>query len=110
MSIFRRWRRQPKGWARVCGGRSRRPRFGAGSNAGPDHVAENRAPLAAALGVRPDHLVPAYQIHTPDVVALDGPWAPQQRPRADALVTKRPGLAIAVTTADCGPVLLADGR
>jgi YfiH family protein len=83
---------------------------GVGSNDEPAHVAENRARMAASLGVRPDHLVTAYQIHSPDVVTLDGPWAPQQRPRADALVTKRPGLAIAVTTADCGPVLLADGR
>jgi YfiH family protein len=82
---------------------------GVGSNDEPAHVAENRARMAASLGVRPDHLVTAYQIHSPDVVTLDGPWAPQQRPRADALVTKRPGLAIAVTTADCGPVLLADG-
>jgi YfiH family protein len=42
------------------------------------------------------------------VVTVDEPWEPQQRPRADALVTRVPGLAIGVTTADCGPVLLAD--
>jgi YfiH family protein len=82
---------------------------GVGSNDEPGHVAENRARMAASLGVRPDHLLTAYQIHSPDAVIIDGPWAPQQqRPRADALVTKRPGLAIAVSTADCGPVLLAD--
>jgi YfiH family protein len=81
---------------------------GVGSHDEPSHVAENRARMAASLGVRPDHLLTAYQIHSPDVVIIDGPWAPHRRPRADALVTKRPGLAIAVTTADCGPVLLAD--
>jgi polyphenol oxidase len=83
---------------------------GVGSNDEPGHVAENRARMAAALGVSPEHLVTAYQIHSPHVAVIDGPWAPPQRPRADALVTKRPGLAIAVTTADCGPVLLADER
>jgi YfiH family protein len=83
---------------------------GTGSNDEPCHVAENRARMAASLGVRPDHLLTAYQTHSADVAIIDGPWAPQQRPRADALVTKRPGLAIAVTTADCGPVLLADER
>src|SRR5713226_2460757 len=81
---------------------------GIGSHDEPGHVAENRARMAASLGVRPDQLLTAYQIHSPDVVIIDRPWAAHQRPRADALVTKRPGLAIAVTTADCGPVLLAD--
>jgi YfiH family protein len=83
---------------------------GVGSNDEPGNVAENRARMAASLGVASEHLVTAYQIHSPDVAIIDGPWAPRQRPRADALVTKRPGLAIAVTTADCGPVLLADER
>src|SRR5262249_55109178 len=54
-------------------------------------------------------LLTAYQIHSPDVVIVDRPWSTRERPRADALVTKCQGLAIAVTTADCGPVLLADG-
>jgi YfiH family protein len=81
---------------------------GVGSHDEPGHVIENRARMAASLGVRPDHLLTAYQIHSPDVVIIDRPWAAHQRPRADALVTKRPGVAIAVTTADCGPVLLAD--
>jgi len=83
---------------------------GTGSNDEPGRVAENRARMAASLGVRPDHLLTAYQIHSPDVAIIDGPWTLDRRPRADALVTKRPGLAIGVTTADCGPVLLADER
>ena len=36
------------------------------------------------------------------------PWPSNERPRADAIVTRVPGLAIGVSTADCGPVLLAD--
>jgi YfiH family protein len=83
---------------------------GVGSNDEPGHVAENRARMATSLGLSPEHLVTAYQTHSPDVAVIDSRWAPHQRPRADALVTKRPGLAIAVTTADCGPVLLADER
>lgn len=81
---------------------------GIGSRDEPHKVAENRARMAAALGVRPDHLVTAYQIHSAEVVIVDRPWTLQERPRADALVTTSPGVALAVTTADCGPVLLAD--
>jgi YfiH family protein len=81
---------------------------GPGSDDAPAKVAENRARMAAALGVAPDRLLTAYQIHSPDVVTVERPWEPQQRPRADAIVTRVPGLAIGVTTADCGPVLLAD--
>jgi YfiH family protein len=83
---------------------------GTGSNDTPTRVVENRARMAAALGVEPDAFVTAYQIHSPDVVTIDRPWAPQQRPRADAIVTRTPGLGIGVTTADCGPVLFADGE
>src|SRR6202035_5133333 len=49
-----------------------------------------------------------YQIHSPNVVVAETPWPPQARPRADAIVTRMRALAIGVTTADCGPVLLAD--
>jgi YfiH family protein len=81
---------------------------GVGSQDMPAHVAENRARMAAALGVAPDRLVTAYQVHSPDVVTVEAPWPPGQRPRADAIVTSVPGLALGITTADCGPVLFAD--
>jgi purine-nucleoside/S-methyl-5'-thioadenosine phosphorylase / adenosine deaminase len=81
---------------------------GPGSDDAPAKVAENRARMAAALRVASDRLLTAYQLHSPDVVTVERPWEPQQRPRADAIVTRVPGLAIGVTTADCGPVLLAD--
>ncbi len=81
---------------------------GVGSNDAPDKVAENRARMAAALGVSPDRLLTAYQIHSPDVVVADKPWTQENRPRADAIVTRTPRLAIGVSTADCGPLLLAD--
>ena len=83
---------------------------GVGSNDAPAKVTENRARMAAALGVKPDHLLTAYQIHSPDVVVADQPWTQEKRPHADAIVTRTPRLAIGVSTADCGPLLLADSE
>ncbi len=81
---------------------------GLGSRDLPARVAENRARMASALGVAPDRLVTAYQIHSPDVVVAEAPWTRATAPHADAVVTRVPGLAVGITTADCGPVLLAD--
>jgi YfiH family protein len=83
---------------------------GVGSKDDPGQVTENRARMAASLGVAADHLLTPYQIHSPDVVIAEQPWAPGQRPRADAIVTQVPGLAIGVSTADCGPLLFADAE
>jgi YfiH family protein len=81
---------------------------GVGSDDERTHVAENRARMAAALGVGRDSLLSAYQIHSADVVVAETPWTHEARPRADAIVTRVPGLAIGISTADCGPVLFAD--
>ena len=81
---------------------------GTGSNDTPEKVAENRARMATALGVAPERLLTAYQIHSPDVVVVDRPWS--ERPRADAIVTRTPKLAVGVSTADCGPLLFADAE
>ena len=83
---------------------------GVGSNDAPDKVAENRARMAAALGVTPDRLLTPYQIHSPEVVVAERPWTHEDRPRADAIVTRTPSLAIGVSTADCGPLLFADSE
>jgi purine-nucleoside/S-methyl-5'-thioadenosine phosphorylase / adenosine deaminase len=81
---------------------------GLGSRDSAAHIAENRGRMAAALGVEPRCLLTAYQNHSPDVLVADAPWSAQMRPRADAIVTRTRGLAVGVTTADCGPILLAD--
>jgi polyphenol oxidase len=81
---------------------------GIGSRDAPDNVRENRARMAASLGVAPTHLVSCYQIHSPNVVVAGTPWTRETTPRADAIVTKVPGLAIGVSTADCGPILFAE--
>ncbi|MGB9294566.1 MAG: peptidoglycan editing factor PgeF [Pseudolabrys sp.] len=83
---------------------------GVGSNDAPDKVAENRARMAAALGVKADRLITPYQIHSADVVVANEPWTRENRPRADAIVTRVPRLAIGVSTADCGPLLFADSE
>jgi polyphenol oxidase len=81
---------------------------GVGSKDNIEHVTENRARMAAAVGVTPDRFVTAYQIHSPHVVVVETPWTAETRPRADAIVTRMRALAIGISTADCGPVLLAD--
>src|SRR3954462_11902792 len=81
---------------------------GTGSHDKPENVVENRARMAAAVGVTPENFLTAYQIHSPDVVVAEKPWPQSDRPRADAIVTRVPGLAIGISTADCGPVLFAD--
>ncbi len=83
---------------------------GLGSDDERGRVIENRARMAAALGVEPSHFATVHQFHSPDVVVIERPWDEAERPRADALVTRTPSLAIAVSSADCGPVLFADEK
>jgi YfiH family protein len=81
---------------------------GVGSSDRAENVTENRARMAAALAVKPERFLTCYQVHSPDVIVAKEPWPQQARPRADAIVTREPQLAIGVSTADCGPVLFAD--
>ena len=81
---------------------------GIGSNDDPVHVAENRRRMAEQMGVASEHFLTLFQIHSPDVVVASAPWDNASRPRADAIVTRTEGLAIGVTAADCGPILLVD--
>lgn len=83
---------------------------GLGSKDDPARVHENRRRMASALHVQPSHFLTVYQVHSPDVAIVAEPWPNDERPHADALVTRTPGLAIGITTADCGPVLFADPK
>ncbi len=80
---------------------------GPGSKDDPAKVAENRARMAAQMGVTPETFLTLHQVHSPDTVVASGPWN-GARPKADAIITRTEGLAIGVTTADCGPILLVD--
>jgi polyphenol oxidase len=81
---------------------------GLGSNDDPKHVTENRRRMAEQMGVAPDRFLSVHQVHSPDAVVANGPWDGRARPRADAIVTRTEGIAIGITAADCGPILLVD--
>ena len=83
---------------------------GMGSGDDKTVVRMNRTIVADTLKVREPHLITAYQVHSPNVMVVEHPWEAGERPRADGMVTVKPGLAIAVLTADCGPILFADAQ
>ncbi|WP_099249268.1 peptidoglycan editing factor PgeF [Mycobacterium sp. shizuoka-1] len=85
--------------------------FNLGDHVGddPKAVAANRARLAAAIGLPGDHVIWMNQTHSDHVALVDGPRS-DAVDDTDALVTTTPGLALAVVTADCVPVLMADAR
>lgn len=80
--------------------------FGSGDDAA--HVAENRTRALNQIELEADRLVTAYQTHSSEVAAVTRPWAPEDAPKVDAMVTKERSLALGILTADCAPVLLAD--
>jgi len=73
-------------------------------------VNENRRRVAVHLGAKPENLLSCYQIHSPDVVTVTAVWTPDNRPEADAMVTKEKGIALGILTADCAPVLFVDPK
>lgn len=88
----------------VSGGIYESLNSGEGSGDAARNIAENRARIAAALEAQ--WLLSCYQVHSPDVVTVTGPWS--ERPKADAMVTDRPGLGLCILSADCTPVLFSD--
>jgi YfiH family protein len=74
----------------------------------PAAVRANRERAAHALGREPGRVVWMNQVHGRAVAVVDRPWGEQPVPEADAIVTTRADLTLAVLTADCVPVLLAD--
>ena len=79
---------------------------GFGSTDQADIVAVNRARVADALSLAPENLCGCHQVHSADVVTVTAPH--DTPPRADALVTDQPGVALVILTADCQPVLFSD--
>lgn len=78
-----------------------------GSDDNRDNVLENRRRAVAAV-LPGSALSRVYQIHSADVVTVTEPIDQHNPPKADALVTNRPGFLLAVQTADCVPVLFYD--
>lgn len=80
---------------------------GLGSADDRDRVIENRNRVGRWFDASADRLATVHQVHSPDVVTVDGSYA-GERPQADALVTATPGVVLGVLSADCGPILFAD--
>ena len=81
---------------------------GQGSSDQSEIVAINRSRVAASLGLAAQSLVTVHQVHSATAVPVETPF--DTPPRADAMVTATPGLALGVLSADCQPVLFADVR
>jgi YfiH family protein len=81
---------------------------GFGSKDETVHVAENRARAMKSLRLVPAALVTSKQVHGTETMVVEKPWPEDQAPRADALVTRMPGLALGILSADCAPILFAD--
>jgi polyphenol oxidase len=82
---------------------------GFGSSDDREAIAENRRRAVDAL-LSGAELATVHQIHSAEVVVAEQAWPQDQRPRADAMVTDRPNLLLGILTADCAPVLFADGE
>jgi len=80
---------------------------GSGSLDQRDAVQTNRHLVAGAMGVAEDHLLSVHQVHSADVLVVEGA-PPQIRPKVDAMVCATKGVALGILTADCQPVLFAD--
>jgi len=83
---------------------------GPGSADDPEQVAANRARVSEHLGAEPPEIATLYQVHSAIALCIDAPVPCNDRPKADAIVTRTPGLAVGVLTADCAPVLFADAQ
>jgi YfiH family protein len=83
---------------------------GYGSGDDRDRVMENRRRALAMIGLPPEALATAYQVHSAEVAEVTEPWPLDARPKVDAMVTTRPGIALGIGTADCAPVLFADPK
>jgi YfiH family protein len=91
--------------AGVCAGLN----VGLGSSDDREAIAENRRRAAAAVAPG-SKLVTLHQVHSAEAIYVTAPYADDARPKADAMVTDRPGLLLGILTADCAPVLLVDRK
>jgi hypothetical protein len=83
---------------------------GPGSRDDLEHVLENRRRALAALIGGESRLVTLHQVHSAKGVVVDEPWQIGNGPKADAMATNVPGIALGILTADCAPILFADAE
>ena len=82
---------------------------GYGRGDDPVLIAENRRRAIDAV-LPGAQLATVHQVHSPTVVTVEYAWLQDDRPRADAMVSDRPGILLGVLTADCAPVLFVDAQ
>lgn len=80
--------------------------IGQGSDDEAQNIRDNRDRIRDAVGA--EKLLSCFQVHSAKAITVTEPW--RTRPQADAMVTKVPGLALCVLSADCVPVLFADAE
>ena len=83
---------------------------GLGSKDERANVLENRSRVAAHFGAQGSQLLTCHQIHSALAVFVEKPWAFDAQPKADAIVTRTPGLVLGALAADCTPILFADPK
>lgn len=83
---------------------------GAGSDDRPENITQNKRIAMQTLGIEADNLATLYQIHSTDVVRISEYSQIHEKPKADAMVTRVPGVALGILTADCVPILFADAK
>jgi YfiH family protein len=82
---------------------------GWGSGDAREAIAENRRRAVGAVAPGAA-LVTLHQVHSGDALAVTASWPDDARPHADGMATDRPGLVLGILTADCAPILFADGQ
>lgn len=97
-----------------------------------EHVLRNRLLALQSLGIDTYPCATAWMVHSADVLALDGDewedwrddwphrsykigdreliWTSRPRRKADAIITRKCGVALTMTSADCAPLLFYDPR
>lgn len=81
---------------------------GLGSKDEAARVIENRRRVGEHLDAAHAGVTTLYQVHGATALCIAAPASRENLPKADAVVTAMPGLAVGVLTADCAPVLFAD--
>lgn len=96
----------------ISGGIYNSLNVGYGSKDTAENVTENRRRAMVSMNRTAETLHTVFQVHGADVVQVgdNAGWNPKEAPRADALVTDRPGVTLGVMSADCVPVLFGDEK
>ena len=92
----------------VSGGLYASLNCGFGSGDDRDRVARNRQIAMQRMGLAEDALMTVYQVHGAEILVVDRDTPKSDPPEADAMVSREPGVALGILTADCAPVLFAD--